>query len=216
MGNLPHGRAGLYGYGSGTHRAKGLTVVFSQTLGQGAELAMLETWHADEFLAAVERNREYFAPEIPVAHFVFTVDDARTYLQRWADARATDNRYLMGIWLDGTLVGCVQLFDLNAAMGTVEMGVWLDREAQGRGLVTRSCRYVLDWAFKVRGLSRVQWGTNPTNVASIAVARRLGMTREGVLRSAWQVGGVRRDNEIWSMLREDWLSTSDASDASGA
>jgi RimJ/RimL family protein N-acetyltransferase len=53
-------------------------------------------------------------------------------------------------------------------------------------------------------MSRVQWTNNPTNARSSAVARRLGMTREGLLRSAWQVGGVRKDSEVWSIIAEEW------------
>jgi ribosomal-protein-serine acetyltransferase len=178
--------------------------VFSHSLGNGAELAMLEPWHSEELLAAIASHREYLSAEIPAAHSVLTLEDSRRYLQGWADARAAGTRELVGLWLDGTLVGCVQLFNVDTAMGTAEMGVWLLPPAQGRGLITRSCRYVLDWALRTRGLSRVQWAANPTNLASIAVARRLGMTREGILRSAWQVGGVRRDSEIWSVLAQEW------------
>jgi ribosomal-protein-serine acetyltransferase len=185
-----------------------MTVVFSHPLGGGVELAILEPWHADQFHATIDQHRVYLTAEIYAARVVLNPNDARRYLQGWADAHAAGTRHLVGIWLDGTLVGCVQLFDVDVSMGTAEMGVWLVPTAQGRGLMTRSCRYVLDWALRVRGLSRVQWAATPGNDRSIAVARRLGMTREGVLRSAWQVGGVRRDSEIWSMLAEEWPTRS--------
>jgi RimJ/RimL family protein N-acetyltransferase len=178
--------------------------MFSHALGDGAKLAMLEPWHASQFLAAFARHRDYLKRAIPAAHSVLTIDDAREYLQRWADGHAADTQHMTGIWLDGAYVGCVQLFDFDARLGTCEMGVWLVPEAQGRGLVTRACRYVLDWAIGVRGMSRVQWKANPVNAASVAVARRLGMTRDGRLRSAWQIGGVRSDVEVWSMLAHEW------------
>jgi RimJ/RimL family protein N-acetyltransferase len=50
----------------------------------------------------------------------------------------------------------------------------------------------------------VEWHTVPDNARSIAAARRLGMTREGVLRSAYPLGGVRHDVEIWSVLPAEW------------
>lgn len=181
--------------------------VFGSDLGQGARLDGLEPWHAEEFLAVMDRCREHLAAEIPAAHLLFTVADARAYLQRWADGHAADTRHLFGIWRDRELLGCVQLFDVDVAMGTAELGVWIVPEAQGRGLVTTACRRVLDWAIGARGLARVQWANNPTNVRSSAVARRLGMTWEGRLRSAWQVGGVRRDSEVWSILATEWPTT---------
>jgi ribosomal-protein-serine acetyltransferase len=181
-----------------------LTVLFAQALGDGAELGMLEPWHAEEFLATVDRSREHLLAAIPVAHNVHTIDDARAYLQRFADGHAKDVEHLFGIRLDGALVGITMLLDFDTRHATCEMGVWLAPEARGRGLVTRACRYVLDWAIGVRGMKRVQWTHSPGNERSGAVARRLGMTREGVLRSAWTLGAVRTDNVVWSVLAEEW------------
>jgi ribosomal-protein-serine acetyltransferase len=181
-----------------------MRIMIAHQLGDGFELAGLEPWHAEEFLEVVDRCRDHLRPEIPASHIIFSVDDARQYLQRWADAHAADARHLHGIWLDGKLVGCVQLFNFDTAMGTCEIGVWMAPEAQGREVVTRACRVVVDWAIHTRGMARVQWTNSPTNVRSSAVARRLGMTREGLLRSAWVVGGVRKDSEVWSMLADEW------------
>jgi RimJ/RimL family protein N-acetyltransferase len=177
--------------------------MFSYDLGDGAQLAMLEPWHADQFLAALDRSREHLLAEVLAANLVFTRDDARATLQRWAEAHAADTRHLFGIWLDGQLDGCVQLFDFDTTMGTCEIGVWIAAHAEGRGLVTRACQVVIDWAITGRGMVRVQWANNPPNLRSRAVAQRLGMTREGVLRSCWQVGGVRHDSEVWSLLATD-------------
>ena len=185
--------------------------MFAHALGDGAELGMLEPWHAEEFLETVERSREHLLAAIPVAHHVHTIDDARAYLQRFADGHAKDVEHLFGIRLDAALVGVVMLFSFDTTNATCEMGVWLAPQAQGRGLVTQACRYVLDWAIRVRGMKRVQWTHSPANVRSRAVAGRLGMTHEGVLRSAWTLGGVRTDNVVWSVLAEEWPTKAIAS-----
>jgi RimJ/RimL family protein N-acetyltransferase len=65
---------------------------------------------------------------------------------------------------------------------------------------------MIDWAFRVRGMARVEWHNDPENVRSAAVAKRLGMTREGVLRSSFVLGGTRHDTEIWAILSSEWPS----------
>ena len=181
-----------------------MTAVFTHSLGDKAELALLEPWHADEFFATLDRARPQLLAAIPAAHLVHSVDDARATLRRWADAHAEDTRHLFGIWCEGEFVGVVQLFSFDAAMGTCEMGVWLAPWVQGGGLMTTACRAVLDWAIRVRGMRRVQWCNNPANLRSSALARRLGMTREGLLRSSFTLAGERWDNEVWSVLSEEW------------
>ena len=173
-------------------------------LGDGAELGSLEPWHAEQYLKTIDRCREHLKAEILSPHTVFTVDDARQLLQSIADAHAADDQHLYGMWLAGELVGVVRLFNFDTGMRTCEIGVWVAPEFQGRGLVTKACRAVIAWAFQVRGMARVQWRNSTTNVRSSAVARRLGMTMEGLLRSSWEVGGVRKDNEVWSVLADEW------------
>jgi ribosomal-protein-serine acetyltransferase len=93
-------------------------------------------------------------------------------------------------------------FDTKA--GVCELGVWLAPEAEGQGLVTRASRVLIDWAIGARGMSRVEWHTSPANERSKAVARRLGMSAEGVLRSSFVLAGERQDTEIWSVLADEW------------
>jgi RimJ/RimL family protein N-acetyltransferase len=190
-----------------------MTVMFTYSLGDGAELAMLEPWHAEEFLAAIQRSRDHLAAAAPAASSIFTVDDARKYLQSWADGHAADSKHLFGVWKDGSLVGCCQLLQFDAKTGNCELGAWIARDFQGTGLTTAACRCVIDWAIGVRGMHRLQWTNDPANTRSSVVAGRLGMTREGLLRSAGVLNspamnfvraGVRFDAEVWSVIAEEW------------
>jgi ribosomal-protein-serine acetyltransferase len=78
----------------------------------------------------------------------------------------------------GDLVGGTLFRAFDAEAGVCEVGVWLAPQAEGRGLVTRAVRHMLDWAIRVRGIRRVEWRTDPDNARSRAVAQRLGMTLE--------------------------------------
>jgi ribosomal-protein-serine acetyltransferase len=173
-------------------------------LGGAAGLGPLEPWHAEEFADSVARTREHLAPWIPFAHTVTDVESARAFLQRFADAHAADTRHVFGIWRDGRLIGGVMFPTFDARTGNCEIGVWLSPEAQGRGLITTAVRQLIDWAFHTRGMSRVEWNTDPRNARSRAVAQRLGMTFEGVRRSRHPVAGVRQDSETWSILADEW------------
>jgi ribosomal-protein-serine acetyltransferase len=88
--------------------------------------------------------------------------------------------------------------------GTAEAGCWLEPAAVGRGLVTRAVRLIIDWAVEERGIHRVEWMVSAANAPSIAVARRLGMRRDGVLRESRVHRGERYDLEIWSVLAPEW------------
>jgi ribosomal-protein-serine acetyltransferase len=178
--------------------------MFAYPLGDGGQLCPLEPWQAAELAAYLDRARDHLAPWLPWATAVTDVDSARRWLQRYADRQAADEGRIYGIWLDDVLVGGALFRVFDADGGSCEVGVWLAPEAGGRGLVTRAARVMIDWAVGVRGMTRVEWHTVPDNVRSIAVAKRLGMRRDGVLRQAFPYQGVRHDVEVWSLLADEW------------
>ncbi|MER7467716.1 GNAT family protein [Streptomyces sp. NPDC097981] len=178
--------------------------MFSTALADDAQLFPLEVWHAEEFLAHMDRGREFIGEHIALADFVTDLDSARGFLSAYAQKTAADGGRIYGIRVGGTLVGGVLFRIFDAESGNCEVGCWLEPAAAGRGLVTRACRVLIDWAFHERGMHRAEWHASSANKKSLAVAERLGMTREGVLRESHPYRGVRQDTEIWAVLAHEW------------
>lgn len=188
--------------------------MFTYELTCDAVLAPLRPWQTPEFLAHMDRAREHIAPWVG-ASFVQALDlpSAKAVLQRYADAEAKDSGGIFGIWLDGTLVGGVLFVSLDSETGGCEIGCWLEPGAEGRGLIIRATRVIVDWAIRERGVRRVEWQATAGNERSIRVAQRLGMTRDGVLREAIAARAgetERKDLEVWALLARDWRSPADA------
>jgi ribosomal-protein-serine acetyltransferase len=177
--------------------------MYAIDLGDGAELRPLEPWQAPEFFAHIERARATVDPWIPWAANSTDLESAKATLQRYADRAASDAARLYGIWLNGTLVGGTMFVHFDATAGTCEVGCWLEPAGQGRGLITRAVRLIIDWAMDVRGIYRVEWHCRTDNTASANVARRLGMHLDGVLRGEFLYRGVRYDTEVWSLIAPD-------------
>ncbi|OEJ60634.1 GNAT family N-acetyltransferase [Streptomyces agglomeratus] len=179
--------------------------MFAKSLGDdGAELRPLEPWNAEEFLAHMDRGREHIGRFVELPDHVTDLPSATSFLQRYADKAAADSGRLYGIWADGTLVGGVMFRIFDAAAGNCEAGCWLEPTSVGRGLITRALRLMIDWAVEERGMHRVEWVAGADNTASLNVARRLGMVREGVLRESYLYRGVRHDEEVWAVLAPEW------------
>jgi RimJ/RimL family protein N-acetyltransferase len=147
-----------------------------------------------------------------------SLDEARARLSRWQQLGATLGPPY-GLWAivpdvpgpddprDSVMlaipVGTVLLLPLHDAAGPteeVEVGWHLHPRHQGRGYATEAAAALLA-AAEQAGLSRVLALTDPDNLASQAVAARLGMTDEGLTRRwfgmtaqqyAWTPGEHRR------------------------
>lgn len=178
--------------------------MLSLDLGNGAVLRALEPWNAREFFDHIDSIRDHLNPWIGLAAACSDLEKARRVLQSYADKQAQDAGRIYGIWVDGKLSGGTLFRVFSAEAGNCEVGIWLAPQAQGRGLITTAVRHMIDWAFQVREMSRVEWLTLPTNERSIAIAKRLGMTCEGTRRSDYIINGKRTDSQIWSVLADEW------------
>lgn len=172
-----------------------------------AELRPLEPWQAAEFLAHMDRARTNTDPWIPWASRTTDLDSARATLQGYADRQATDTGRLYGIWLDGTLVGGVMFVSFDTRSGNCEIGVWTEKAGEGHGLISAAVRHLAEYALVERGMQRIEWITSTRNTRSSAVAERLGMRLDGVLRSSFPHNGVRLDNGVWSLLAQEWIDS---------
>jgi RimJ/RimL family protein N-acetyltransferase len=110
---------------------------------------------------------------------------------------APDGRRLLG--------GCgYHLREGPLSLGNAEMGMWVRVEEAGRGLGTDVLRALLRWGFGEWPWKRLSWRCDARNVASIRVAEKARMLREGVLRGHMlSPSGERRDTVCFALLRDE-------------
>jgi ribosomal-protein-alanine N-acetyltransferase len=63
---------------------------------------------------------------------------------------------------------------------------------------------ILRFAFKNLKLHRIEANVQPENLASIAVLRKNGFTKEGFSRRYLKIDNKWRDHERWAIIAEDW------------
>lgn len=85
-----------------------------------------------------------------------------------------------------------------------KLGFAIHADHQGRGFATDAARTLTHFGFSVLGLHRISAAIGPTNQASVAVAKKLGMTYEGRIRGHVWTNGAWRDSLLYSVLEEEW------------
>jgi RimJ/RimL family protein N-acetyltransferase len=87
--------------------------------------------------------------------------------------------------------------------GAAEIGYWVDAGARQRGVATAAVRAACRWALTTAGVEVIEWRCQAGNVASRRVAEKAGFVMEGTLRQRRLRRGVRVDEWVGSLLRED-------------
>lgn len=101
-------------------------------------------------------------------------------------------------------MGLVRLELLRTAERQAELGFWTARGHRRKGYTAEAGRAVVEWAFSVLGVERLEWVAQVENEGSRAVAQRLGFVEEGIQRARIVHRGTRRDARIAALLPSDW------------
>jgi [ribosomal protein S5]-alanine N-acetyltransferase len=118
------------------------------------------------------------------------------------DERATSFRWM--VECEGRIVGTVTARELSHAHGRAEVGYMLAAGWRGRGIGTRAMELMLERLFTLPWLERLWLTTGVENLVSQALARKLGFSLEGTLREHFQIAGLRKDQQVWGLLRCEW------------
>lgn len=107
---------------------------------------------------------------------------------------------------DGTAAGSSAYYGLSDVHRHLTIGwTFLTPAHRRTAMNTEAKLLLLEEAFEVRGMERVQFDVDARNTTSRAAVLRLGATQEGILRRhrvLWD--GFVRDTVVFSVLRDEW------------
>ncbi|KAA8889559.1 GNAT family N-acetyltransferase [Nocardia colli] len=119
-------------------------------------------------------------------------------------AEASSGRRLATvIEVDGRFAGQVELGSIDTATGAAELGIWVDAEVARHGIGGMAAALLMDYGLERIGLERITAPISPDNVAAAHGAAELGFKREALMGRYFDVGGARRDHELWAVTRAD-------------
>lgn len=135
--------------------------------------------------------------------------EAAAELQREiAEGNEKETMFKWGLALreSNTLIGTTTLFNLSLENGRAEIGYAMARAYWGKGYMNEALNALVQHAFEVMELRRLEADVDPRNEASIRTLERLGFQREGFLRERWHVDGEIQDAYFYGLLRREWLN----------
>ena len=166
----------------------------------------LRAWREDDVqiaFDAVKRNSEHLkafmrwmTPDYDLAASQKFIADAIT-------SRLQRKKLQLGIFDGEEVVGSIGFIYFDRDAKKTEIGYWIDREAEGRGIITRACRVLIDYAFDELAMNRIEIRCSTKNLRSAAVPERLGFVKEGVLRQAESLKDGLHDFNIYGLLAQD-------------
>lgn len=105
------------------------------------------------------------------------------------------------------LIGTVGFNSWSFNNQRAEISYDLMHELWRKGIMTKALTAVLQFAFQQMDLNRIEARTMLNNTASQNLLCKLGFQKEGVLRNYRKIRGQFIDVVLFSLVRQDYLST---------
>lgn len=172
----------------------------------------LKSWkeeYASELFQLVDSNREYLAEFLNWVPNVKQESDQLKFITDSIESLDKETGMELGIWFEGKLVGCIGLHEIDRRNNKTSIGYYLGRDFQGKGIMTKSVKALIDFCFKELQMNRIEIRAAVQNTKSRAIPERLGFTKEGILREAELVQGKYLDNVVYGLLRGTAYPTED-------
>lgn len=108
-----------------------------------------------------------------------------------------------------SIIGSTRLLGLNRQHKKLEIGwTWFAGAYQGTGHNTESKKLLIAFCFETLQVNRIQFLTRSANLRSRAAILKTGAWQEGILRKDRILpDGTAVDIVVYSILREDWVTT---------
>ena len=168
------------------------------------KLQLFDVSDAKALFALSDANREHLNPWMPWIATTKEVADSEKFI-RMARQQFADREGLpLGIFYAGAVAGTIGCNKFNWQDKSTEIGYWLGQSYTGKGIITKSCRAIIDHCFNTLKLNRIVIRADVANAPSRAVPERLGFTLEGIARQAGCIDEKYHDLAIYSLLAAEW------------
>jgi len=182
--------------------------MFSIKIRDDLELGLLEQRHAEELFALVDQNREYLREWLPWVDNSRSIADTQEFIKSSLEQFASNGSFGTGILYQGKLAGAIGFHYIDWSNRATSIGYWLAASFQGKGLMTKACRTLVDYAFNELGLNRVEIRCATENTKSRAIPQRLGFKQEGTIRQAEWLYDHYVDLVVYGILASEWSDSS--------
>ena len=176
--------------------------MFSIEVDSETKLALTMPYMAEEIFELVDRNREHLSKWMGWLDATKEPKDTREFIESCLKDLSKENLILCSIVYKGRIVGNIDLHSIERKNKKASIGYWLDKEANGKGIMNKCVKRVCEYAFSKLGLEKIVIECDVENYKSCAVAKRAGFIKEAMLKRHLVVNEQSRDFNIYALFKE--------------
>jgi ribosomal-protein-serine acetyltransferase len=113
----------------------------------------------------------------------YTLEDLVAFTDIAQSKLASKTGYIFGIYYKNIFVGCINIKWINAEVGECELGYWLSKEYNGLGIMTKVCKFLINYIFTDLKLNKIIANIATENYHSQRLVKKLGFILDKTLKN---------------------------------
>jgi ribosomal-protein-serine acetyltransferase len=153
---------------------------------------------------SIDRSRNHLREWLPFVDSTKSVTDTRNFIKSVLASSCPKKDMIFEIWYLKQFAGLIGFKEIDLANRKAEIGYWLDANMTGKGIMIRSCKELINYAFQELDLNRVMIKVAVGNTKSQAIPKNTGLRMEGIEREGELIYDNYLDLEVFSVLKNEW------------
>jgi RimJ/RimL family protein N-acetyltransferase len=155
----------------------------------------------------IENNRERLENYFPISTKEITsLQSTVDYINNQKLLTAKKEFYFFSIKDEHQqIVGALIIKSFDWRIPKAEIGYYLDKNFEGKGIMTKAVKWLIDYGFNELNILKLYARIDPENIGSKIVALKNGFELEGLLKSEYRVAGKRLvDIEYYGLVNKSY------------
>ncbi|WP_138420616.1 GNAT family N-acetyltransferase [Aquibacillus sediminis] len=181
--------------------------MFLHKIDDEVALKLIDHSDAESIFALTNQFRDYLREWLSWVDNTKQLSDTRSYIEGCLKGYAAQTSLTTVILVEETIVGVAGFNEINWSNKTVQIGYWLGKEYQGRGIMTKVAQALTTYAFEVIRMNKVEIRAAAGNSKSRSIPERLDFKKEGCIRQAEWLYDHFVDHVVYGKLKEERRDT---------
>jgi ribosomal-protein-serine acetyltransferase len=177
--------------------------MFFRQIDRDIQLSLSIPQYAEKLFQLTDKNRTFLKQWLPWLDNIQNPSDTKEFIESQLLKFQQGTSLHITILYQDNIAGVVGFNQIDQVNSIGYIGYWLGYEFNGRGIMTKSVKELIEIGHTYYSLNRFDIRCAVENNRSRAIPERLGFKNEGIIRRAEKVYKQYLDHVVYGLLKND-------------
>lgn len=174
---------------------------------ENIRIELIKETHAKLIFEMVDQNRTHLREWLPIVYKIPSIEFAESFVKGSIQSNEAGVEHALGFFEYQQAIGRIGVYKIDNQNRIGEIGYWIVENSQGKGIITKACKVMIDFCFNDLDLNRIEIKCATANLRSKAIPEKLDFSRDGVIRQGEFVHDKFFDLALYSLLKSDKMNS---------